>query len=146
MNRKRVRLIVLGMLALFLLSGCGEEIVRLQFQAVGENEVTFRHDGSPVKFWTDLDVEYTEQPFAYYVVTVYKRGDQVAEFICDPFDISIHTMEREANVRGVTKLSYLGLMHCEQELPEGELTFEVEFVVDGRMTIYRADLVLKDGD
>lgn len=142
-QRNRWLLIVIGLLMLFLLAGCGEEIVRVKFQAEGENQVELQHDGSPVTFWTDLDVEYAERPDAYYEIIVYKNGDQVAEFLCDPFDVQVEKMSREAVVRGTVKRSYLGLMRCEQDLPEGDLRLDVRLIVDGRMTIFRADLVLK---
>lgn len=142
-QRNRWLLTAIGMLMLFLLVGCGEEIVRVNIQAEGDYQVEFQHDGSPVAFWTDWDVEYAERPEAYYEIMAYQNGDQVAEFLCDPFDVQLEKMPREAEVRGTVKHSYLGLMRCEQDLPAGDLRLDVRFFVDGRMTIFRADLVLK---
>ena len=115
----------------------------MHIQSVGDYETTFQHDGSPVDFWTDFDVEYSTQPTATYKIMIFQNGDSVGEVVCDPFDVGTQLMEREAEVRGTVKESYLGLMHCETDLPEGELTLAVNFDVEGRMTVFRADLVLK---
>lgn len=144
-GRKQITF-VFSFLLIVLLAGCGSEIERVHFEAVGEEEATFQSDGSEVAFWTDLDVEYAygSEPSATYEITVYKKGDKVAELVCDPFDVRYQTMERHAEVRGTVKQSYLAPMRCTGELPEGELTLKVHFKVNARMTVFRADLVLRE--
>ncbi len=144
MNLNKILLFATLIVVSLLLTACGDEIARVQFQSVGSNEGTFEHDGGEVELWTDWDVEYQDIPVAKYSISFYQNGDGLAEFECDPQNVKYSLMLREANTAEITKISYLAPMYCDVDLPEGAITMVVNFEADGGgMVIHRADLVVK---
>ena len=77
----------------------------------------------------------------YQIVIQYPDGS-TESLACDPLDVIETRMERDAIVRGKTKISYLGKMACRTPLPEGEVSVTVDFDYHGKnVTVFRADLV-----
>lgn len=145
---KRRFLIGVLLLGGIFLAGCNGEIARASIQQVGQHQLGFDHDGSPKDLWSDLDIEYIESTEIWYEIEIRKEGELLKEVICDPFDHEYRLMERHTDVRGVTKESFLAPMKCELgALPEGEIHLEIDlFAEGGRVRIFRADLVVKEGD
>ena len=144
---QRLGLVMFLMVAAgILLTGCGAEIARASIQSVGEYELTFMHDGYPVDLWTDLDIEYIDDTSIWYEIEIRQSGDKIADVNCNPFDHDFRLMARRAEVRGVTKVSFLAPMGCEVGvLPKGETQMDITlFAEGGRVRIFRADLVVKE--
>ena len=140
---KRIPTVIFLMFIAGLLAGCSQQIARVRIQSEGAFEESFKHNGSPVTLWTDLDIEYIVSTNLLYEIKVLKNGDLVDTLICNPFDVSMRMMARRAVIRGVTKESYLAPMNCIVELPAGEITLQVDFLaVGGDVRVFRADLVV----
>jgi hypothetical protein len=138
--------LVLIMLAILmsLISGCtNNEIASLSIQAPGDYSTEFEHDGQPVEIWTDLDVEYIESTKIWYQIEFFMGGNLFQSVICDPLAADFRLMPREAEVRGVTKMSYLAPMDCEVDLPAGLIEARVILQAQGgQVKIFRADLII----
>jgi hypothetical protein len=138
--------LIILLMPVVLLVGCGTEVARASIQSVGEYQLSFDHDRSPVDLWTDLDVEYIDETNIWYEIEFRKNGDKIKDLTCNPFDHSYQLMARKAVVRGVTKQSYLAPMRCEVGvLPAGEIQMDITLYAEGgRVRIFRADLVVRE--
>lgn len=144
--RKVIFLLLLTVIISIILTGCETEIARASIQNVGDFQLSFAHDGSPVQLWTDLDIEYIDETTIWYEIEIRRSGDKIADVICNPFDHSYRLMARHAEVRGVEKESFLAPMTCEiGDLPAGEIQMDIAlFAEGGRVRIFRADLVVNE--
>jgi len=129
-----------------LLTGCGVEIARASIQQVGHYELSFEHNSLAVRLWTDLDVEYIDETTIWYEIRISQNGDLISDLICNPFDHGAKLMARRAEVRGVTKESFLAPMNCEVgDLPKGEIQLDIDLYAEGGgIRIFRADLVVNE--
>lgn len=131
-------------LILIYFSGCSSSGKMLDIQNSGEYEMQFYHDGSLIELWTDFDVEFVESITMVYQVSFYQGGELVARVSCDPFDADEKRMQRYVETNGLVKVSYLGQMQCDVELPEGETLVSVHFEAQAdTYKIFRADLIFK---
>ena len=140
----RIWLVIL--LAALLLGGCssGSNKIKLHIQNPGEFEARFNHDGSGIELWTDFDVEFTEPLSMVYQISFYQGNDLVDQVSCDPFAADEKRMHRYVENNGLVKVSYLGQMQCNVDLPEGETVVSVHFeAVANNLKIFRADLIIK---
>ena len=104
----------------------------------------FFHDGSVIELWTDFDVEFEEPLTMLYRISFYQEGELVTEVSCDPFAADEKRMQRYVKNNGLVKVSYLGQMQCDVDLPEGETLVAVHFDAHAnRFKIFRADLIIK---
>ena len=132
----------IALLIISALTACTGEAARVQIQDEGVFEYEFHHDGSRVALWTDLDIEYLVEPVLSYQITLQPNEQKGEVIICDPLSVIEAKMERNAVVRGLTKVSYLGRMGCEVSLPKGDVRVRVDLNSSGEdVTIFRADLV-----
>ena len=146
MDLPRLFLVVIVLaISMGLISGCANnEIASLSIQAPGEYSTDFEHDGQPVEIWTDLDVEYIESAEIWYQIEFFMSDNIFQSVICDPLAADFRLMPREAEVRGVTKMSYLAPMDCEVDLPAGLIEARVILQAQGgQVHIFRADLIIK---
>jgi len=131
-------------LGMIFLVGCGGADKKLHIQDTGEYQVQFYHDGSVIELWTDFDVEFEEPLTMLYRISFYQEGELVTEVSCDPFAADEKRMQRYVENNGLVKVSYLGQMQCDVDLPEGETLVAVQFDAHAnRFKIFRADLIIK---
>ena len=136
---------LLGILLVgILLVGCGRSGKKVHIQSTGEFEMQFYHDGSALELWTDFDVEFVEPLAMLYQISFYQDGELVAQVACDPFGTDEKRMHRYVENDGLVKVSYLGQMQCNVDLPEGETLVSVRFDAEAdRLKVFRADLIIK---
>lgn len=142
---RRMWLLVIP-LVMILLSGCssGGNKIKLHIQNPGEYEAQFNHDGSAIEMWTDFDVEFTEPLSMIYQISFYQGNELVDQVSCDPFAADEKRMQRYIENNGMVKVSYLGQMQCNVNLPEGETLVSVRFdALANNLKIFRADLIIK---
>jgi len=142
-NKKRlIWFIGIFMVALFL-AGCSNRLAKIPIQDAGRYQVEFDHPGGKLEFWTDFDVEFQDSASFIYQIAVYQNDALVGEIVCNPMAVTEKRMERFFENQGVIKTSFLGLMTCTSELPQGDTTIVVVFEAVGKdTTIFRADLVI----
>ena len=137
-------LIALFALALLFMVGCSASNRKVHIQHVGEYGTQFRHSGSEIQLWTDLDVEFAEPDELNYRISFYQGGELVAEVSCNPMAVQEKQMHRYVEDNGLVKVSYLGQMQCGVDLPEGETFVSVHFeALAENLRIFRADLIIK---
>jgi hypothetical protein len=143
MRRNFLILIVLITFLSIVVTSCSAEVGRVHIQEAGTFEKSIILDGSSVNLWTDLDVEYSDLSEMEYKIVLEQPDGSTESLTCDPLDVVEARMDRDAIIRGKTKISYLGKMACRVSLISGEVNVKVDFYYQGKdVTVFRADLVI----
>lgn len=129
---------------LFFLAGCAGTNRKVHIQHVGEYGTQFYQKNSKIELWTDLDLEFADQAELIYQIRFFQGGEPVAEVACNPMAVEDKQMHRYVEENGLVKVSYLGRMLCQVDLPEGETFVSVHFEAQAdNLKIFRADLIIK---
>jgi hypothetical protein len=131
-----------------LSAGCGKEVGRVPFAAVGSADATVTASSGELIFWTDLDLEWEGEATLSYSVKVEQDGKEVGKSLCYPLaKAKVRTMWTETNVGSKHTRKGNARMECNVKLEKGGSTVIKTTLAFGdkpiKIDLRKADLVVK---
>jgi len=101
--------------------------------------------GDILRFWADMDLEYTGSVDLIYSIRLVKGTDTLVIPDLNPFEKKITVGEVKTTVMGKTKWSFSGQMHTIDIKESGKYTLMATFSsgLNNSLKLKKADLVLK---